>query len=72
MEGLEFIENYRGYVDEIGLVIKPEYQTIIDKMKEIDAHDLITPERWFISERSARGFVWSMFIRRVKLSNKIK
>ena len=28
MEGIEFIMNYKGYVDEIGLVIKPEYQTI--------------------------------------------
>ena len=72
MEGIEFIMNYKGYVDEIGLVIKPEYQTIITKMKEIDPHDLVVPDSWFVSERSARGYVWSMFIRRVKLSSNKK
>lgn len=70
MEALEFIEKYESYIEEIALVIKPEYQSIIDKMREIDPHDLIVPETWFVSERAARGFVWSLFLRRVKLSNK--
>ncbi len=70
MDALEFIGKYGNYIDEIALVVKPEYQAVIDKMREIDPHDLITPESWFVSERSARGYVWSMFIRRVKLSTK--
>lgn len=72
MDAYEFIKNYKGYVNEIELVIKPEYQSIVTKLKETDPHDLIVPETWFISERSARGFVWNLFIRRVKLSSKIE
>jgi ATP adenylyltransferase/5',5'''-P-1,P-4-tetraphosphate phosphorylase II len=69
MEALEFINKYENYIEEIGSVIKPEYQLILDKMKDIDPHDLVVPDSWFVSERAARGYVWSMFIRRVKLSN---
>ncbi|MFZ4402065.1 MAG: hypothetical protein ACOYO1_18695 [Bacteroidales bacterium] len=72
MDAYEFIKNHKGYVNEIELVIKPEYQSIVTKLKETDPHDLIVPETWFISERSARGFVWNLFIRRVKLSSKIE
>ena len=68
MDALEFINKYGSYIDEIAFVIKPEYQTVINKMKEIDPHNLVVPESWFVSERAARGFVWSMFLRRVKLS----
>jgi len=70
MDALEFIDKYDSYIEEIALVVKPEYTTIIDKMRKIDPHDLIVPETWFVSERAARGFVWSLFLRRVKLSNK--
>ena len=69
MDAIEFINNYQSYLQEIEMVIKPEYQPIVSKMKSIDAHDLVVPESFFLSERSARGYVWSMFIRRVKLSN---
>ncbi|MEI8204878.1 MAG: hypothetical protein WCH34_17795 [Bacteroidota bacterium] len=69
MDAIQFINSYLSYLEEMELVIKPEYQTIIDKMKEIDPYDLVIPESWFVSERSARGYVWSMFIRRVKLSS---
>ncbi len=72
MNAIEFINNYQSYVEEIEMVVKPEYQPIIIKMKEIDPHDLVLPESWFISERAARGFVWSFFLRRVKLSEKSK
>ena len=70
MNAIEFINNYLSYLEEIEMVVKPEYQSIICKMKSIDAHDLILPESFFLSDRSARGYVWSMFLRRVKLSNK--
>lgn len=68
MDAIQFINNYQSYLEEIEMVVKPEYQSIICKMKSIDAHDLVLPESFFLSERSARGYVWSMFIRRVKLS----
>jgi hypothetical protein len=72
MDAIEFIKNYKGYVEEIELVIKPEYQSIVTKLKDTDPHDLIVPDSWFVSDRSARGYVWSMFLRRVKLSEKSK
>ena len=72
MDAIEFINNYQSYLEDIELVVKTEYQPIVSKMKSIDAHDLVVPETWFLSERSARGYVWSMFIRRVKLSNEKK
>ena len=72
MDAIEFINNYQSYLEEIEMVVKPEYQPIITKMKEIDPHDLVVPESWFVSERSARGYLWSMFLRRVKLSSNKK
>jgi hypothetical protein len=70
MDAIEFINNYQSYLEEIEMVVKPEYQSIVSKLKCIDAHDLIVPETWFVSERSARGFVWNLFLRRVKLPTK--
>lgn len=66
MEAIEFVNNYLIYLDEIGQVIKPEYQPMLNQLKEIDPHDLVLPETYFINENQARGFVWTMFIKRVK------
>ena len=54
------------YLDEISQVIKPELQPILDELKEIDPHDLVRPDSWFQSESEARGYVWSMFVKRKK------
>lgn len=72
MDAIQFINSYFTYLEEIEMVIRPEYQSILYKMKEIDPYDLVVPDSWFVSERSARGYVWSMFLRRVKLSEKSK
>lgn len=72
MESISFVNNYLIYIDEISKVIKPELQPILDGLKEIDPHDLVRPDSYFDSENSARGFVWSMFIQRVKKSNTLK
>jgi hypothetical protein len=69
MDALEFIKNYQSYLEEIEMVVKPKYQPIISKMKSIDAHDIVQPETWFESVSAAKGYVWAMFLRRVKLSN---
>ncbi len=66
MEAIVFVKNYLNYLDEIGEVIKPELQPIIDELRQIDPHDLVRPDSFFDSENSARGYVWSMFIRKVK------
>ena len=67
MDAIEFVSNYESYLDEISLVIKPDLEPVIIELKEIDPHDLVNPNSWFVNEREARGFVWSLFIRRARL-----
>jgi hypothetical protein len=66
MEAIEFITKYELYLEEIRNVIKPELLPIIDQLKNIDPHDLITPDSYIIAESQARGYVWTMFLQRVK------
>jgi hypothetical protein len=66
MDAFEFISNYNKYVEEIENVIKPELLPTLEKLKEKDPHDLITPESWFINENQARGFVWVLFLNNVR------
>ena len=72
MEAIEFVNNYPLYLSEISSVIKPELQPVLDELKEIDPHDLVRPDTFFDSENSARGFVWSMFVKRAKKYNPTK
>ena len=65
MDAIVFVRNYLNYLDEIGEVIKPELQPILNELRELDPHDLVRPDSYFDSENSARGYVWSMFIKRV-------
>ncbi len=64
MEAAVFINRYHKYLEEIALVVKPELLPTIAELKGIDPHDLIRPECYFESESHARGYVWSMFIRK--------
>ena len=70
MNSIEFIMNYELFLNEINQVIKPEFQSILDELKEIDPHDLVRPEAYFSSVNDARGYVWSMFLYRVSKSQK--
>lgn len=65
MDSIHFVINYPAYLDEIQMVIKPELQPVINSMREIDPHDLITPETWFPTENSAKGLVWELFVRSI-------
>jgi hypothetical protein len=65
MNAIVFVKNYLNYLDEISEVIKPELLPILDDLRQIDPHDLVRPDTYFDSENSARGYVWSMFVRRV-------
>lgn len=65
MDAFEFVSHYTSYLEEIEQVIKPELQTIIDELKEQELHDLIRPDTFFINESVARGYVFSMFLKRV-------
>jgi hypothetical protein len=65
MEAIVFVKNYQNYIDEIGQVIEPHLQPILNELRELDPHDLVRPDSYFDSENSARGYVWSMFVKRV-------
>ena len=66
METIEFISIYDKYLEEIREVIKPDLIPIIIELFEIDPHDLVTPDTYFMAESHARGFVWSLFLQKVK------
>jgi hypothetical protein len=66
MEAITFVKNYLNYLDEISEVIKPELLPILNELRQIDPHDLVRPDSYFDSENSARGYVWSMFVKRAK------
>jgi len=66
MDAFEFVCNYYMLLEEIEQVIKPELLPVLEKLKETDPHDLITPETWFINTNQARGFVWNLFLQIVR------
>jgi len=66
MKAIEFVMNYETYVKEIEAVVRSEFKPIIQKMLEIDPHDLSTPESYFEHESDAEGFVWTIFMKKVK------
>ncbi|MEI6684467.1 MAG: hypothetical protein WCO44_17725 [Bacteroidota bacterium] len=66
MNAIEFVNRYDQYLDEIRSVIRPELFPQLEELAQIDPHDLVNPETWFPDENSAKGFVWLIFVRRVK------
>jgi hypothetical protein len=68
MDAIRFVANYENFLDEIKSVIKPELYPIIEDLQQTDPHDLVSPDTWFQSENDARGYVWGMFIKRVRVS----
>ena len=66
MESIEFINRYESYLDEISEVIKPELLPLIEELRQIDPHDLVRPDTFFVSEGQGKGFVWNMFIKKVR------
>ncbi len=65
MDSIHFVVNYSSYLDEIQQVVKPELIPVLDELRQIDPHDLVTPETWFPSELCAKGLVWELFVKRV-------
>ena len=66
MDAIGLINNYVLFLEEISRVIKPELLPVIDQMKDIDPHDLVQPNTFFLNEDHARGFVWNIFLTRAK------
>lgn len=65
MNAITFIGLYDKYVAELEAITKIECNNAILAMKRKDPHDLITPDTWFPSEYSARGFVYTLFLKLV-------
>ena len=65
MDAFEFLSKFDSCLEEISMVIKPELNSLLIELKEIDPHDLIHPDNWFLSDHEVRGFVWNLFIKRV-------
>ena len=72
MDAFEFITKYELYLEEIRAVIKPELLPIIDQLKNIDPHDLVTTEIYLIDGSQARGYVWRLFLQSVKEDSSTK
>lgn len=66
MDAFEFVINYQKFLEEIEGVIKPELLPVLQILKDADPHDLVTPDIWFVSETQARGYVWSLFLRKCR------
>ena len=64
MDSIAFVLNFPEYLREIRSVIRPELFPLLAELAQIDPHDLVTPDTWFLNESSARGYVWSMFLKR--------
>lgn len=68
MDAIEFIVKYPTYIEEVKNVIRPELEQIRQELSETDPHDLISPETYFMNENQARGFIWSLFLKKVKMN----
>jgi hypothetical protein len=66
MDAIAFIARYPEYLETIRKVTKEEYYPALEKLEEIDPHDLIKPDSWFADETSALGYVYWLFLKEVK------
>jgi hypothetical protein len=71
METIEFINNFEYFLDEIRAVVNPELLPLVDELKRIDTHDLVRPDTWFSGEGDARGYIWSLFIKKALYNSNI-
>jgi hypothetical protein len=66
MDAIEFVSNYETYLTEIEQVVKPEYFKTIQEMRDTDPHNLIHPDTILPGVDTARGYVWKMFLKKIK------
>lgn len=62
MNAITFRGLYYKYIAELETLSKEECKGAIEALMQRDPHDLISPDTWFPSEYSARGFVYTLFL----------
>jgi hypothetical protein len=65
METMVFIRNYEDYLNILEKIVKPEYQGVIEEMREIDPHELITPDTYFNSGQESFGLVVGLLVNKI-------
>lgn len=65
MDAMDFVWNYHDYLNEIRLLIKPEYLPILDEL-DMDPHELVSPDSYFLNEEHMKGVILVMIMRRIK------
>ena len=66
MDSFDFVSNYHEYLKEIREVIRPEYKSVLEELDNIDPHDLVRPDAFFLNESIMRGLVWSLFLKKAQ------
>ena len=66
MDALDFVATYHEYLKEISQVIRPEYKSVLEELDNIDPHDLVRPDTFFLNESAMRGLVWSLFVKKIR------
>jgi hypothetical protein len=70
MDSMEFIQKYPDYIQTIRMVTKTEYYPVLELMERWNPHDLVRPESWFPDENSSLGYVYRLFIKEVRKTEK--
>ena len=65
MDAMDFVWNYHDYLDEIRTIIKPEFLPILDEL-EIDPHELVSPDSYFLNEDHMKGVILGIILNRIK------
>ena len=65
MDAMDFVWKYQDYIDEIRQIIKPEYLPILDEL-EIDPHELVSPDSYFLNEDHMKGVMLGIILNRIK------
>ena len=66
MDSIEFINRYQEFLKELKEIVDPKFYSILKEMEDTDPHDLVTPETWFINQHVGRGYVYSLFLKKIK------
>lgn len=66
MDSIDFVAYYHDYLKEISQVIRPELESVLDEMDDLDPHDLVQVDSYFQDENCMRGIVWNLFLKKAE------